>query len=87
MKSRDGNIYAIGLILSNQQTIHGYPVRKGNVIISIEDVIQAGAKTWYPDKFGEDDIHKGIIVEWPHDMVSKAADPSPMHTRSNKKRI
>ena len=86
MKSRKGSICAIGFMLPRQQVIHGHPVRKGNIVVSIEDVTQVGPKTWYPDKFGEDDLHKGVIVEWPRNMISKVADPSPMHTRSTRKR-
>ena len=45
MKSRKGSICAIGFMLPRQQVIHGHPVRKGNIVVSIEDVTQVGAKT------------------------------------------
>ena len=82
MKSRKGSICAIGFMLPRQQVIHGHPVRKGNIGHSSRSK-DGGI---YPDKFGEDDLHKGVIVEWPRNMISKVADPSPMHTRSTRKR-
>ena len=85
LKSRDGNICAIGRLLPEQTVIHGQPLGKGNGVVSIQDIIQVGAKTWYPDKFGEDDLVNGAIVEWPLNMTSKTGAFSPIHTRSRKR--
>ena len=51
-------------------------MRKGNLVISmtIEGVVQVGAKTRYPDKFGEDDLLKGAIVEWLVDTTTTTGD-------------
>ena len=85
VKCRDGSICAIGRLLPEQTVIHGQPLREGNVVVSIEDIVQIGGKTWYPDKFGEDDLVKGAFVEWPLNMTSKTDNPSPVHTRSRKR--
>ena len=85
LKCRDGSICAVGMLLPEQTVIHGQLLRKGNTVVSIERTIQVGAKTWYPDKFGEDDLVKGAIVEWPLNMISKSGDLSSVHTRSRKR--
>ena len=85
LKFRNGSICAVGTVLREQTVIHGQPVRKGNLVISIEDVVQVGAKTWYPDKFGEDDLLKGAIFEWPVDTTTTTGDLSPLHTWSKKR--
>ena len=59
-------------------------MRKGNLVVSmtIEDVVQVVTKTWYPDKFEEDDLLKGAIVEWLVDTTTTTGDLSPLHTQS-----
>ena len=85
LKGRNGSICAVGTVLREQTVIYGQPVKQGNLVVSIEDVVQVVTKTWYPDKFGEDDLLKVAIVEWPVDTTTTTGDLSPLHTRSKKR--
>ena len=89
LKGRNGSICAVGIYIITRANCYPWTTseeRKScRIKLTIEDVLQVGTKTWYPDKFGEDDLLKVAIVEWPVDTTTTTGDLSPLHTRSKKR--
>ena len=72
---------AKGRLCKKRHVLHGHKVNANTQVVTIEEVLQAGAEPWFPDPFGEG-LSKGCIVQWPEDMLCGFNDLSPMHTRT-----
>ena len=66
------------------QHLHGETLQEGCVKIKVTNVTDPGAKLWFPDKFGEDTLEKGMFVEWPKASVIHHDAISPLATRSRR---
>ena len=45
--------------------MHGESIQKECVKIKITGIINSGAKAWFSDTFGEDELEIGMFVQWP----------------------
>ena len=84
LKNSSGTVVATGDIIAEGQQLHGESLREGCVKIMITDVVTPEAKSWFPDKFGEDTLEKGTFVEWPTDSITHLNAISPLATRSRR---
>ena len=85
LKNSDSIVIATGRQLEGEE-VHGSKLRSGCCKVAISSILQSGSKAWYPDKFGEDLLEKGAIVEWPLNYTTFAENISPMTTRAKRMR-
>ena len=85
LKNSDSIVIATGRQLEGEE-VHGSKLRSGCCKVAISSILQSGSKAWYPDKFGEDLLEKGAIVEWPLNYATFAENISPMTTRAKRMR-
>ena len=86
LKNSNGIVVAAGDIVEGQQ-LHGESLREGCVKVMITDVVTPEAKSWFPDKFGEDTLGKGTFVEWPKHSITHLNAISPLATRSSRRNM
>ena len=85
LKNKDNVVIATGKRLGGNE-IHGQKLHPGCGKVVITNVLLAGSKTWFPDKFGEDCLEKGAIVEWPLHHTACGESISPLTTRTKRRR-
>ena len=85
LKGKDGSIVAKGTALPGRDTIHGHPCKDNCLVVTVTEIVQAGAQLWFEDRFDEG-LSKGGFVEWPKDSLCKPTEASPMHTRVRAKK-
>ena len=83
-RGKDGSVVASGRVLPGE-TIHGHQLNNSCLIIAVDEVVQVGVQPWFEDPFNEE-LCKGVIVQWPEMNITRVENFSPIHTRKRKGR-
>ena len=82
LRGKDGSVVASATVMPGEK-IHGHQLSEGSLIVAVDEVVQAGAEPWFEEPFDEE-LCKGVIVEWPEMSVTRVKDFSPIHTRKRR---
>ena len=83
LKNRAGIVVARGDLVEGRR-LHGESIQEECVKIKITDITNSGAKAWFPDTFGEDELEIGMFVQWPTASITYHDAISPLATRSKR---
>ena len=79
LKNSAGIVVARGDLMEGRH-LHGASVREECTKVKITDITNPGAKAWFPDNFGEDELEIGMFVQWPTASITYHDPISPLAT-------